>query len=125
MLWSVLQVAIGGAIGSVARYLAVMAAARLLGPGLPWGTLAVNVAGSFAMGVLVVWLGARGLMQHAPLLLVGGLGGFTTFSAFSLDAVRLWQDGAAGAALLYSVASVGLSVGALVAGMALMKGLPG
>lgn len=125
MLWTLTQVALGGALGAVARFLTVMAALRAFGPGFPWGTLAVNVLGSFAMGLLFVWLEARGMLRLAPLLMAGVLGGFTTFSAFSLDALKLWESGAAGAAAGYVLASVVLSVGALVAGVALMRGIAG
>jgi fluoride exporter len=125
MLWTLTQVALGGALGAVARFMTVTAAARVFGPGFPWGTLAVNVAGSFLMGLLFVWLETRGLMRLAPLLMAGVLGGFTTFSAFSLDVLKLWEAGAAGAAAGYALASVGLSVGALVAGVALMRGIAG
>lgn len=125
MLWTLTQVALGGALGAVARFLTVTAAARAFGPGFPWGTLAVNVAGSFLMGLLAVWLDSRGLLRLAPLLMAGVLGGFTTFSAFSLDVLKLWEAGAAGAAAGYALGSVVLSVGALVAGVALMRGIAG
>ena len=120
MSLTLVQVAIGGAVGAVLRYLTGMAALRLLGTAFPWGTLTVNVVGSFAMGVLAIWLSGGRL---SPFLMTGVLGGFTTFSAFSLDAVNLWEKGQAGAAGLYLIASVGLSVGALIAGMALAKGI--
>ncbi len=122
MIWTLAQVALGGAIGSVARFLTVAGAARLLGGGFPWGTLAVNVTGSFAMGLLWIWLDARGLTRLAPLLAVGVLGGFTTFSAFSLDAVRLWENGSTLAAGLYAAGSVVVSLAALAGGAALMRG---
>ena len=125
MLWTLTQVALGGAFGAVARFLTVIAATRAFGPAFPWGTLAVNVAGSFAMGLLVVWLESRGLMRLAPLLMAGMLGGFTTFSAYSLDMLKLWEAGATGAAAGYALGSVVLSVGALVAGVALMRGIAG
>lgn len=125
MMWTLTQVAFGGALGAVARFLTVTAAARAFGGGFPWGTLAVNVAGSFLMGVLFVWLEQRGLMRLAPLLMAGVLGGFTTFSAFSLDVLRLWQGGAVALAGVYMVASVALSVLALVAGAWLMQEMAG
>lgn len=125
MLWILTQVALGGALGAVARYVTVTAALRALGPGFPWGTLAVNVLGSFVMGLLFVWLEARGMLRLAPLLMAGVLGGFTTFSAFSLDVLKLWEAGATGAAAGYVLGSVVLSVGALVAGVALMRGIAG
>ncbi|MCU0800460.1 MAG: fluoride efflux transporter CrcB [Rhodobacteraceae bacterium] len=122
MIWTLSQVALGGAIGAALRFLAVLAAARIFGSGFPFGTLAVNVAGSFAMGLLFVLLTARGSVLH-PLLLTGILGGFTTFSAFSLDAVTLWEGGRATAAALYVVASVLLSLAALIAGAAIARSL--
>ncbi|SLN58835.1 Putative fluoride ion transporter CrcB [Roseivivax jejudonensis] len=121
MSFTLLQVALGGAAGAVARYLTGAALMRALGPGFPWGTVAVNIAGSFAMGVLVVALAHLGANRVAPLLMTGLLGGFTTFSAFSLDVVTLWERGAAGTAVLYAAASVALSIGALVAGLALAR----
>ena len=111
-----LQVALGGAAGSVARYGVNRAALAAFGPGFPVATLVVNVAGSFLMGLLVVLLAQRG-NALAPLLMTGVLGGFTTFSAFSLDAVTLWQRGQQGAATAYVAASVALSLAALVAGI--------
>lgn len=117
MMHPVLQVALGGAVGAVARHAVNIGAGRLLGPGFPAGTLAVNVAGSFLMGLLVVVLAGRG-NALAPLLMTGLLGGFTTFSAFSLDTVTLWQRGQGAVALAYVAASVGLSLAALLVGLA-------
>ena len=113
-----LQVALGGAAGSVARYAVNRTAMAAFGPGFPVATLAVNVAGSFLMGLLVVALAHRG-NALAPLLMTGALGGFTTFSAISLDAVTLWERGQHGLAAGYVAASVLLSLAALTAGMAL------
>ena len=110
----IIQVAIGGALGAVLRYVTGMAALRIFGAAFPVGTLAVNVIGSFLMGFLFVAL-AGGRMS--PLLLTGLLGGFTTFSAFSLDAVALWERGDVAMAGIYVAASVGLSIGALIAGL--------
>lgn len=115
MMNPVFQVALGGAMGATARYGVNLGAARLFGPSFPWATLAVNVAGSFLMGLLVAALGRDG--AWAPLLMTGLLGGFTTFSAFSLDAVALWQKGQGATAALYVGASVVLSLAALVAGL--------
>ena len=122
MITSLLQVAAGGALGAGARYLVNVAAMRALGPGFPWATMVVNVAGSFLMGVLVVWLAKRGGTGWAPFLMTGVLGGFTTFSAFSLDVATLWERGEAGLAAAYALASVVLSVGALFAALWLMRG---
>lgn len=118
-----LQVALGGAMGAVCRYATGLAAVRLLGKGYPWGTLIVNVAGSFLMGVLVVVLLQLSGNRFAPLLVTGFLGGFTTFSAFSLDAVTLYERGQVGLAAGYVTVSVVLSIAALFAGLALARSL--
>lgn len=118
MLTNLSLVALGGAAGSMLRYLTVLGAARLFGPGLPLGTLAVNVIGSFLIGVLAIWLmGSRAWAY--PLLISGFLGGFTTFSAFSLEAFRLWETGQPALAAAYVAGSVGLGLAALLAGLAL------
>lgn len=125
MIWTMLQVAAGGAIGAAGRFAVGHAALRLVGPGWPYATLFVNVAGSFAMGVMAVWLAQRGMMRAAPFLLTGVLGGFTTFSAFSLEVVQMLARGEAVQAGGYIAASVALSIGALALGMALMRGISG
>ncbi|MFN3936034.1 MAG: fluoride efflux transporter CrcB [Gemmobacter sp.] len=122
MLGNLLMVAAGGAAGSVARYLVVMAGVRVYGPGFPVGTLAVNVLGCFLMGVLWVWLTQTGRLAASPLLTAGLLGGFTTFSTFALDALGLWERGAVAAAAAYVVASVLLSLLAVLGGVLLMRG---
>ncbi len=106
-------IALGGAFGSVLRYLLVTAI------GTPLGTLAVNVLGSLAIGILFVWLGAREGWQL--FLMTGVLGGFTTFSAFSLDTLKLIQAGQTLQAATYVVGSVALSLAAVALGVALMK----
>ena len=123
MVTTLLQVALGWAIGASGRYLTGLVAIRLMGPGFPWGTLAVNVLGSFVMGVVVVVLGHLSANRFAPLLMTGVLGGFTTFSAFSLDALTIWERGQQGLAAGYVAASVILSLGAIVAGLALARSL--
>ncbi|MCA0204565.1 MAG: fluoride efflux transporter CrcB [Proteobacteria bacterium] len=117
MLSTLLQVALGGAIGASGRYLTGVAAIRFMGPGFPWGTLAVNVLGSFVMGLVVVTLGHLSANRFAPLLMTGVLGGFTTFSAFSLDTLTLWERGQQALAVTYVAASVTLSLLAIVAGL--------
>lgn len=118
MFLTVLQIALGGAIGAVLRYLSGVAVARAFGvTGFPLGVLAVNVVGSGIMGLLFVWLAHRGLTHLNAFLMTGILGGFTTFSAFSLEAITLWERGAAGQAALYVGLSVGLSFAALVGGI--------
>ncbi|GGE36641.1 fluoride efflux transporter CrcB [Actibacterium pelagium] len=122
MIWTVLQVALGGALGASSRYLTGVAAVRLLGQGFPFGTLIVNVVGSFLMGLLFVVLTERGQQGAMPFLLTGVLGGFTTFSAFSLDAMTLFQKGQVGLALVYVLASVVVSILALALGLMVAKG---
>ena len=122
MILTLAQVALGGAIGSALRYLTNVGALRLFGTGFPYATLIVNVLGSFLMGLLVALLAQRGGMRYAPLLMTGFLGGFTTFSAFSLDCVTLWERGQTSLAALYAGASLGLSLAAIVLAMHLFRG---
>lgn len=121
----ILLVALGGAVGSVCRYLVGVGALRLMGPSFPWGTLAVNVAGSFAIGILAELIVARfGASAELRLLLITGfLGGFTTFSAFALDAVTLFERGASVTAATYLILSIGASIAAAIAGIGLMRSL--
>jgi CrcB protein len=116
-------VALGGALGASARYLTGIAVLRALGPNFPWATLIVNVAGSFAMGLLIAILARRSAGDEALRIFVatGFLGGFTTFSAFSLDAVALYERGDVGSAAAYVLASVVLSIAALFAGLWLLR----
>jgi fluoride exporter len=119
-----LLVFLGAGIGGVLRHAVYLAAARAFGPGFPWGTLAVNVVGSLAMGALAGWLALKAgesWTQPVRLFLATGiLGGFTTFSAFSLDAVLLWERGQGGAAAAYAAGSVALSLAALAGGLTLV-----
>ncbi|HOZ32599.1 MAG TPA: fluoride efflux transporter CrcB, partial [Tabrizicola sp.] len=116
MITTLFQVALGGAIGAALRYLTNVSALRLFGTGFPVATLVVNVVGSFAMGVLVTVLARKGGNHLAPFLMTGILGGFTTFSAFSLDALTLWERGQTLTAFTYVAASVLLSLAAIAAG---------
>jgi CrcB protein len=122
MIPTVLQVAFGGAIGAAARYGVGVALFRP-GAGFPVGVMAVNVVGSFLMGLIVVYLGQKMLSHFNPFLMTGVLGGFTTFSAFSLEAYILFERGAVGHAATYVALSVILSIAALVAGIFIMRGL--
>ncbi len=120
-LW--LAVAVGGALGALARWLAVEQALRLLGPDFPAGTMAVNLLGSLLLGVLA-GLMAQGLALSAELrgfLAVGFLGGFTTFSTYTLDAVGLAERGAWGAAAAYAAGSAALGILAFLAGVRLAR----
>lgn len=118
-----LYVALGGAIGASGRYGLGLWTERIAGGSFPYGTLSVNILGSFLMGLLAAWLAVKaGGNETLRLLLgVGILGGFTTFSSFSLDSVNLLRDKGAGAFLLYVGASVALSLLAIAAGLWLMR----
>jgi fluoride exporter len=119
---AILQVALGGALGAVLRYLTGIGLIRLFGhTPLPLGVLTVNILGSFLMGLFITAAAQRGLTHLSPLVATGILGGFTTFSAFSLEAVTLYERGALGLAALYILANVTLSIAALFVGMALAR----
>jgi fluoride exporter len=128
-----LLVSLGGAAGSLARYLTARAAISLLGPvavsAFPWGTLAANVLGSGCMGLLTGWLARHsetgGLSNEdwRLLLAVGVLGGYTTFSSFALEFVLFAERGAWGAAVLYVGVSLGAGFGALLAGLSFMRAI--
>lgn len=119
----VLMAAMGGAIGAAGRYLVGVGAMRVLGPGFPWGTLIVNIAGCLAMGILIEAIAMRYSVSNEmrTFLATGILGGFTTFSAFSLDFAVLMERKAHGLAVLYLGASVGFSLLALFAGLAIAR----
>ena len=119
----ILLVAVGGAFGSVCRYLVGVGAGRLLGPDFPFGTMIVNIGGSFIMGVFIELLalrfdGSEGLRLFVA---VGILGGFTTLSSFSLDTIVLFERGAVAATAVYVSGSIVLSLAALVAGLHLVR----
>ncbi len=117
---------VGGGCGSCLRYGVTLAALRLLGAGFPWGTFLVNVIGSTVMGAFAGWLVARtpGPAHDAFRLffMTGILGGFTTFSAYSLDTVALWEKGATATAIVYAVGSVMLSLAVLAAALVIVRG---
>lgn len=122
---SVLLVAIGGALGSVCRYLVGVGAGRLLGPDFPFGTMIVNIVGSFAMGLFIELLALKfnGSEEVRLFVAVGILGGFTTLSSFSLDSIVLFERGAIAAAAIYVGGSIVLSLAALVAGLHFVRAL--
>ncbi len=115
-------VMLGGAVGSAARYLVGRLTLGWLGPNYPWATLTVNLLGGFLMGALVGTLARTGGSEHTRLLVgVGVLGGFTTFSSFSLETVNMIEHGDWGMALTYALISVIGSVLALFAGLYLIR----
>jgi fluoride exporter len=111
-MFNLLLVVVGGGIGAGIRHLTSMGALRLVGPNYPWGTMAINIVGSFAMGLFIAILARRGGSNELRLFVATGiLGGFTTFSAFSLDFATLWERGATLPAFGYALASV---IGAII-----------
>ena len=119
LLRSAIAVFVGAGLGGVARHYFNALAVGLFGMAFPWGIFAINVIGSVAMGVIVEWLALRGsALQELRLFLTTGiLGGFTTFSTFSLDAAVLYERGQPGLAAAYVVASVVVAIGGLFLGM--------
>lgn len=122
MLITMLQVALGGAIGASLRFAGAVAIVRATGGGFPVAILSINVLGSCLMGAFVVWSQQRGVTHLNPFVMTGILGGFTTFSAFSLEAFTLFERGHMGQAALYVGLSVVLSLAGLAAGVAVAKG---
>lgn len=116
---------LGGGLGSTLRHIVNVAVMRALGAGFPYHTLIINITGSAVMGLIAGYLAFKG---HASqpwrmFLMTGVLGGYTTFSAFSLDAALLYERGEIGLALAYVVGSVVLSIAGLFAGLALIRHL--
>jgi CrcB protein len=114
---------LGGGFGAALRHGVNLAAARMLGTGFPYATMIENVSGSLVMGLLVGYFAFRGgLSQHWQLFLTTGiLGGYTTFSSFSLDAALLYERGELGLAALYVLLSVTLAIGGLFAGLWIVR----
>ena len=118
-----LIVFLGGGAGAALRHGMNLAAARMLGTAFPYGTLIINVTGSLIMGLIAGYFALKGdASQHWRLFLTTGiLGGYTTFSAFSLDAALLYERGEVGLSALYVVASVAVSIMGLFAGLAIVR----
>lgn len=116
---------LGGGLGAALRYALNLGVPRVLGAGFPWATLIINVVGCFVMGIVSAWFAARASIapEWRLFLTTGILGGFTTFSAFSLDFVQVFERGDAGQAVGYAAASVMLSIMACFAGLALVRGV--
>ncbi len=121
---NIVYVALGGAIGSVLRYLLQNLIGSLTGKDFPYGTMMINIAGSCAMGILIGWL-SRSIPQNAHdirlFVAVGVLGGFTTFSSFSLDAITLYEQGRFSEMAIYIFASVACSLAGLLAGLQIIR----
>jgi CrcB protein len=120
-----LLVFLGAGIGGGLRHAVNTLVTRLMGTEFPWGIMVINVTGSLVMGLAAGWLAFKmsaGWSQHARLFAMTGiLGGYTTFSAFSLDVALLWERGQLLAAALYVAGSVGLSILGLFAGLAIVR----
>ncbi|MEM6637585.1 MAG: fluoride efflux transporter CrcB [Pseudomonadota bacterium] len=121
MIGHLIQVAVGGAVGASLRWLIGLWIVRSFGHGFPVAVLSANVLGSFLLGVFVVVAAHRGLTHLSPLIVTGLFGGFTTFSAFSLETFTLFERGEIGQAALYVFLSVSLAVGSLVLGIYLAR----
>jgi CrcB protein len=120
---SYLLVFLGGGLGASLRHAVNMLCARSLGTAFPWGTFIINITGSTVMGLIAGYLAFKGgASQHWRLFLMTGiLGGYTTFSAFSLDAALFYERGETGMALLYVLGSVVVSIAGLFAGLAVVR----
>ncbi len=122
---SFLLVFVGGGLGASLRHAVNMISARGLGTAFPWGTFIINISGSLVMGLIAGYLAFKGGASQPwrLFLMTGILGGYTTFSAFSLDTALLYERGEIGLALLYVLGSVALSIAGLFAGLALVRHL--
>jgi len=122
---SYILVFIGGGLGATLRHLVNVLCARCMAPGFPWGTFIINISGSTLMGMIAGYLAFKGEATQAwrLFLMTGILGGYTTFSAYSLDAALLYERGELWLAALYVVGSVVLSIAGLFAGLALIRHL--
>ncbi len=120
---SYLLVFVGGGLGASLRHFINVTLARYMGTGFPWGTFIINITGSTVMGLIAGYLAFKGEASQPwrLFLMTGILGGYTTFSAYSLDAALLYERGELGLAALYVIGSVALSIAGLFAGLALVR----
>ena len=120
----VLALSIGGALGVNARYWLGLGIDRIVGARFPWGTLAINASGSFAIGLVATCLASRPAQHPWRLVAIAGfLGGYTTFSAFALETYRLGESGSAGRSVAYVAASVAAGIAAVALGISLGRAL--
>ncbi|MCC8943034.1 fluoride efflux transporter CrcB [Bradyrhizobium sp. Arg68] len=122
---SYLLVFFGGGLGATLRHLINLTCARCIGTAFPWGTFIINITGSTVMGLIAGYLAFKGQAAQPwrLFLMTGILGGYTTFSAFSLDTALLYERGELGPAALYVLGSVALSIAGLFAGLAIVRHL--
>jgi fluoride exporter len=122
-VFNYILVFVGGGLGSSLRHTVNVVCAKFIGTAFPYGTFIINISGSTIMGLIAGYLAYRGaaLQPWRLFLMTGILGGYTTFSAFSLDAALLYERGALGLAAFYVLGSVGLSIAGLFAGLALIR----
>ena len=120
-----LLVFLGGGVGASLRHAVNVTCAKCIGTAFPYGTFIINISGSLVMGLIAGYLASKGQASQPwrLFLMTGILGGYTTFSAFSLDSVLLYERGELALAALYVVLSVALSIAGLFAGLALMRHL--
>ena len=120
---SYLLVFIGGGLGAILRYALTVASGKAFGTHFPWGTFIINITGSTVMGLIAGYLAFKGEASQSLRLFImtGVLGGYTTFSAFSLDAGLLYERGEIGLALAYVLGSVLLAIAGLFAGLAIVR----
>lgn len=124
MMKSLIMVAMGGALGASLRFLWSASFLRVAGPSeFPLAIMAANILGSFLMGAFVVLAAHKGLTHLSPFVMTGLLGGFTTFSAFSLETVTLMERGDLTSAAIYVALSVGVSIAGLMSGLWVMRGV--
>jgi len=116
---------VGGGLGATLRHIINVSCARCLGTGFPYGTFIINITGSLVMGLIAGYLAFKGdaAQPWRLFIMTGILGGYTTFSAFSLDAALLYERGEIGLAAVYVIGSVALAIAGLFAGLALMRSL--
>ena len=123
MWMTAIYVALGGGIGATLRFLTGVYVGRWANGTFPLGVLCANVIGCFLMGLVVVYLGQKSMNAWQPFLMTGILGGYTTFSAFSLEAFTLIENGLIGQGVLYILLSVFVSIAALILGIMIARGI--